>query len=130
LTSVDHNEGWYQEVARRLATAGVTNTRLLHVPLDHAEHAPTVANYDPLPRYVAVAHGFADESLDLVLVDGHYRQACVAAALPKIRGSGLLVIDNSNWLPKPEWRVPPQWPVLHESENVRSQTTIWQRPPS
>jgi predicted O-methyltransferase YrrM len=130
LTSVEHNERWYHEVARRLASAGVTNTRLLHVPLDHPERSPTVATYDPVPRYVAVADEFADESLDFVLVDGHYRQACVRAALPKVRRGGLVVIDNSNWLPKAEWGIPPQWPLVHESENVRSQTTIWQRAPS
>ena len=130
LTSVEHNEGWHREVASRLARAGITNTRLLRVPLDHPEHAPTIASYDRLPGYVAVAREFPDESLDFVLVDGHYRQACVAAVLPKIRYGGLLVVDNSNWLPRAEWRVPPHWPVLHESENVRSQTTVWQRPPS
>jgi hypothetical protein len=128
LTSVEHNGAWYHEVGRRLARAEVTNTRLLHVPLDHPEDAPTVAHYERMPRYVAVAEEFTDGSLDVALVDGHYRQACVSAVLPKIRRGGLLVIDNSNWLPRPAWGVPPDWLVLHESTNVRSQTTIWQRP--
>lgn len=128
LTSVEHNEAWYQEVSKGLVSSGVTNARLLHVPLDHPEQAETVAQYAPLPRYVAVAQEFPDESLEFALVDGHYRQACVAAVLPKIRPGGLLVIDNSDWLPRPEWGVPPHWSILHESANVRSQTTIWQRP--
>ena len=46
--------------------------------------------YDPLLAYVAVVANCPDESLDFVVVDSHYRSACIAAVVPKIKPGGLL----------------------------------------
>jgi hypothetical protein len=124
LTSIEHNPLWFERVRSQIGKLPNVDYRL--VPLDHPEHEPTRPRYDPQPRYVAVVEAFPDVSLDLVVIDGHYRQACVAAVLPKIRPGGLLVIDNTNWLPEREWGVPSHFPLLHRSENVMTQTSIWQ----
>jgi predicted O-methyltransferase YrrM len=34
-------------------------------------------------------------SFDLVVVDGRARQSCLTHALPRLRGDGLVVFDNS-----------------------------------
>ena len=72
----------------------------------------------------------ADASVDFVVIDGHYRQACVLAALPKIKPGGRLLIDNSNWLSTLDWGVPSSWPLVHRSSNVMAETSIWERPPA
>lgn len=126
LVSVEHDRAWYDRVRPDLdAIPGVD---LRHVPLDHPETQPTVPVYDPVPGYVLVADEFDDGTLDFALVDGHYRQACVLAVLTKLRAGGLLVIDNSDWLPMVEWGVPADWPLVHQSRNVKSQTSIWRKP--
>lgn len=123
LTSIEHDEGWYALVGARIAH--LTNVELRHIPLDHPPHETGAPHYDALPNYVAAVNEVADRSLDLVLVDGAYRQPCVAAALGKLRVGGLLIIDNTDWLPIIEWGVPAAWPICHQSSNIMTQTTVW-----
>jgi hypothetical protein len=125
LTSVEHDEAWYGLVREKLQT--FSNVDYRFVPLDHPSEAPTRPIYDPLPRYVAVIAEFEDESLDLVIVDGHYRQACIRAAIPKLKPGGWLLVDNTNWLADAEWGVPSTWPLVHRSSNVMTETSIWQK---
>jgi hypothetical protein len=46
--------------------------------------------------YVKAIAECADDSLDLVLVDGRCRAACVLEAAAKVRPGGLLVLDDSD----------------------------------
>lgn len=126
LTSVEHNRAWYEQVSGRLRD--LKNVDYRFVPLDHPESDPTPASYPVVPRYVAVAHEFDDGALDLVVIDGHYRQACVLAALPKLKSGGLLLVDNTNRMPDAEWGVPSAFRLVHRSENVMTETSIWQKP--
>lgn len=129
LTSIEHDELWFHKVRQKLAEADVRNVSYRHIPLDHPVEEPTYAEYEKLPAYVAVAQELDDGQIDFALIDGHYRMACVPAIVPKIKPGGLLTIDNSNWLASlSEWSVPVDWPVVHQSTNVMTQTTIWRRP--
>jgi hypothetical protein len=129
VTSVEHDGEWHKIVQAKLAAADLANIDYRHIALDHPVDEPTHAHYDVLPSYVTVATDLANNSLDFALIDGHYRMACVLAIVPKMKPGGLLVIDNSNWLASiGEWGVPAEWPIVHQSENVMSQTTIWRRP--
>jgi hypothetical protein len=128
LISIEHDPAWHAAMAGQLAAAGNVDYRL--IPLDHPEAAPTPPLYDPVPRYVAVVDEFSDQSLDFVEVDGHYRQACVIAGAQKLKPGGLLLIDDTNLLPKAEWQVPPGWPLVHESDRGNAVTSIWRRPRS
>lgn len=126
LVSIEHDPHWFQEV--RIRTAAMSNVDLRCIPLDHPPEETGSAQYDPAPKYVAVLAEFDDESFDFVLVDGAYRLACIAAALPKLRPGALLVVDNTNWLPLSEWGVPQSWAISHQSQNLVTQTTIWTKP--
>lgn len=123
LISIEHDAGWHSLIQKRIQ--GMSNVTLCHIPLSHPSERTGEVAYDPLPEYVAAVHEVADESLDVVLVDGPYRQPCVAAALPKLRAGGILIIDNTDWLPIEEWGVPSAWPICHQSRNVMTQTTVW-----
>lgn len=121
LTSIEMDAGWYATVKAQVNG----NVDLRHVPIEHGlDDTPDFP--EPTPRYVAVIDAWEDASLDFVLVDGHYRLACVRAALPKLKPGGLLAIDNTNWLDDlARWGVPPSWPLVHQSENVMTQTSVW-----
>jgi hypothetical protein len=123
LTSIEHDETWHGVVAQRIA--GMGNVDLRYVPLDHPPLETGELHYDPQPAYVAAVEAVEDASLDFVLVDGAYRQPCITAALPKLRPGGLLVVDNTDWLPIEQWGVPSNWAIVHQSRNVMTQTTVW-----
>jgi predicted O-methyltransferase YrrM len=129
LTSIEHDPVWYRAVKDMLETHGMDNVRYLLVPLDHDPSEPQLPRYKQSPRYVAVSEEFADGELDFVVVDGHYRQACIAAATRKLKPGALLVVDNTNWLPRHKWGVPTDWALVHRSTNVmREETSIWRKP--
>jgi hypothetical protein len=125
LLSVEFDPVWYRRVLR--ATRHLPNVECRFIALDHSPSEPTVRDYNPVPAYVAVAEEFADGSLDFVVVDGHYRLACIKQVLPKIKPGGLLLVDNTDWLPLLDWGVPASWPIVHQSQSL-TQTTIWLKP--
>lgn len=109
VISVEHDPAWHALVRAAVPAAAPLDYRLAApepdpdpaaVP-DPADPAACVsANYPRerlrYTRYVAQIDGCADGSLDLVLVDGRARPACLARAAPKLRPGGLLVLDNSD----------------------------------
>lgn len=128
LTSIEHDESWCQTVAAQLREKKITNADLRHISLEHPYAELFSPYYDPLPAYVRAIDEFPDSHFDFILVDGYYRQPCALRALQKIKPGGLFVIDNTNWMPREQWPVPLQWPLLHQSSNVQTQTSVWQRP--
>jgi SAM-dependent methyltransferase len=128
LLSVEHDERWFETVKEKLR--GLSNVDYRLIPLDHPPDEPTRPSYDPLPRYVAALSELGDATLDLAVIDGHYRQACLLAVFPKLKPGGLLLLDNSDWLSQDEWGVPHAWPLVHRSSNVMTTTSIWEKPKS
>ncbi len=45
-------------------------------------------------RYVTSIDAYAEESFDVVIVDGRARPSCCAHAIPKVKTGGMLVFDN------------------------------------
>lgn len=130
LTSIESDAAWFDQVARKVGEAGLTNVELRHMPLDHSEADTYRDDYDPLPSNAAAIQDHADASLDFVVVDGWYRPVCARAALPKLRPGGILLIDNTDWRDPPHVHVPADWPLVHRSRNVLTETSIWQQPHS
>lgn len=128
LLSIEYDRQWYSTVMNKLHEQKIKNVECRHIPLDHDRQEPTYPHYEKTPTYVSVVESFADGTLDFVVVDGHYRQACILAALDKIKPGGLLLVDNTNRLPIKEWGVPANWSIVHQSSNVMTETTIWQKP--
>jgi len=127
LLSIEHNPYWHAKVTQMIRDLPNVECRL--IALEHPLNQPTKPDYDPLPKYVAVAKQFPDASLDFVVVDGHYRQACIKQALPKLKPGGLLLVDDFGFVPSlREWGVPPCWPVVYESSSPYHDTIIWRKP--
>src|SRR5215831_2519632 len=85
LTSIEHQPGWFKVVQEKLNSRGIRNVTYRLVPLNHPSHEPNWPVYDPIPDYVAAIEEFRDGTLDFAVVDGHYRQACILAAIPKLK---------------------------------------------
>jgi hypothetical protein len=150
VTSVEHEPGWHARLSAMLPPQAALDYRLVP-PEPEPEPAPQRDPADPADcvsagyprdrlsyrRYVAQIDSCADQSLDLVLVDGRARPACLAHAAPKLRPGGLLILDNSerdyytartgpylaDYLPLVFAGSVPQIPVY-------SQTTIYVRRPA
>jgi predicted O-methyltransferase YrrM len=127
LVAVEHDQAWADRVATQLRRAGLENVDYRVIPLEHPPDQPTRPDYAPMPRYVAFVDAFPDEHFDFIEVDGHYRQACVRAGHRKLKKGGLLLIDDTNWLPLEAWGVPPSWALVHQSRKINTTTSIWQR---
>jgi predicted O-methyltransferase YrrM len=88
LTSVEHNPEWHRRVSIQARRLGLTNLTCLLVPGED----PAAQN----PMYARMAERFADGSLDFILVDGIFRDACANAALDKLRSGGLFILDDAH----------------------------------
>lgn len=82
VVTVEHHAGW---AARLRTLAGPERWTLLERGAE-----------DGYAAYVAAVEDFPDGSFDVVLVDGRERARCVAAALPKVRPGGLLLVDDAD----------------------------------
>lgn len=130
LTSVEHDPSWFERVAGILDGEGLDRVDLRLVPMDPGKENGLVHTRESgLPGYVAVADGFADASLDFVVVDGQYRVSCVLAALDKLSPGGLLLVDDEQTFPLlRRGLVPQDWPVVCEATSGLSRTVVWRKP--
>jgi predicted O-methyltransferase YrrM len=127
LTSVEHDQRWYQEIRAQLARAQVSNVDYLNVPIEHPLSAPERSSYDPVPQYVKVADRFADHSLDFIVVDGHYRTTCIRHVAPKLAPGGYLLVDDAQrWTSLADLGVPSSWRIVDDSSNGLKRCVVWQ----
>lgn len=105
LISVEANDGWYAEVVRRLATAGVQNVSY------HLASSDVLGFGSDAHRsaYVDVRPDLAPNSLDFVFVDGDYRDHSALRGLSLLKPGGMIVLDNASlYLPndsRTPWKV-------------------------
>jgi hypothetical protein len=128
LVTVEHDAEWFAAVSRQLEHAALRNVDYRLIALEHPSHEPTRPLYEPMPHYVSFVDEFPDDHFDFIEVDGHYRQACVVQGRRKLKAGGLLLVDDTNWLPIEDWGVPPTWRLVHQSVKINTVTSIWQRP--
>lgn len=89
ITSVENIEEWHKKIAGEIAEQNLSN--IDYIFAKDKEEAPFESDY------VKVIDNFDEESLDIVLVDGFHRVECAIKSIPKIKQTGILIIDNINW---------------------------------
>jgi hypothetical protein len=128
LTSIEHNDGWYNRVKNILYDKGIENVELLFAPLE--------AKGQEQPEYVRVAAELPKASLDFILVDGRLRDKCAELALQLIKPAGCLIIDDAaRYIQHPfccpqsvvTQSGPPSqlWAKIAEELEARGAETIW-----
>jgi predicted O-methyltransferase YrrM len=100
LTSVEHDEQWYESVSAKLKERRLANVDYILSQPDQP------VEFGDQSTYARIALGFPNSGLDFALVDGHYRDYTARFILPKIKSGGILVIDNVNWYLPSESRAP------------------------
>jgi hypothetical protein len=100
VISVEENPQWHQKVAG-LAPA---NAKIILAPIDEAknEYHPSAETLAEFARY-AEAIDQAGGRFQIIVIDGYARSRvryqCAQAALPHLDDNGLVILDNSDWLP-------------------------------
>ena len=100
VVTVEHNENWYLRTKVRINPQIVKlicapPLELLEgevVPPQYGSAASSRLNFCDYVESINAN----DERYDLVVVDGRARSGCIAAAIPHIRPSGFLMLDNSS----------------------------------
>lgn len=105
LESIEYDPQWHSAVAARLAGAGLANVRLRLVPPRESDGAPgdaafrssaaAYAGYS-FEAYVNSIGEHPPDAFDLIVVDGRARNACVRAAIPRLKTGGFLLLDDSD----------------------------------
>jgi Methyltransferase domain len=131
VTCVEHDLSWFEQL--KSAVGGRADLRLVEPDATGSIKGSTYPG-QAFDSYVSSVSGEADESFDLVIVDGRARVACVLAAKNKVRRGGMLLLDDSN---REKYAAVGQelrhWPMevyrgLRPGGGGVSQTSMWTRP--
>jgi predicted O-methyltransferase YrrM len=130
VTSVESDPGWHRLVAQ---AAGPAVTVMLIEP---GETGTIGTEVEPgfFDEYVHSIDAVPASSLDLVIVDGRCRVACLEAAVSRITSGGLMLLDDSD---RPRYAatfdVLAAWPRFTFSapgpgRRPPTQSTVWRKP--
>jgi len=83
IESIESDQSWYNHQLQVIRP----NQSITYIELNHERypHSILTAKFD---------------SYDLIIVDGQQRQKCMEQAIHKIKNSGIIILDNSDWYPK------------------------------
>lgn len=81
LTSIESDKKWYLKISDEIKN--LNQSEILHLTKEN--------------EYISFIKQLEDKSLDIVLIDGAYRETCANKILKKMKSNGLLIIDNANW---------------------------------
>ncbi len=146
--TVEHDNGWAEKVQKSLDRLGIFNCQLRLIPAElkqisdqgkaYFRYGSTFDGWEDhtFESYVKSIDDHPDRSLDLVLIDGRAREACIQHAIAKVSPGGVLVLDNSE---RPSYQatmneVPNNWfrlefPGPSAKAEFFSKTTVWIVPP-
>jgi hypothetical protein len=95
VVSVEHNRGWYEKIVG----LAPKNVRLILAPIEKDEYHPSPELREQFNKYA----GAIDGSFQIIVIDGYARSRvryqCAQMALPHLDSNGLIILDNSDWLP-------------------------------
>lgn len=101
IVSVEHDTLWYQRLLA--ATPGWDNIVLLHCPPKPMAEVPAGQTIMCSPKYpdydftqYVEAIQQTNQKFDLIIIDGRCREACLKAALPYLKPTGVIVFDNTD----------------------------------
>ncbi|MDR1064507.1 MAG: class I SAM-dependent methyltransferase [Azoarcus sp.] len=96
ITSVEGRRSWFENVSKMLAQKGLAHKVKIILSEVTTEHD---FKSDEIERYAGTIDQFEDHSFDFIVVDGHFREACLKSIGNKLRRRGILIVDNSDILP-------------------------------
>lgn len=95
VVSVEHDRKWYEMISK----LAPDNVRLILAPIDSDESDPPPEIREQFDAYA----GAIDGRFNVIVVDGYARSRvrylCAQKALPHLDANGVIILDNSDWLP-------------------------------
>jgi hypothetical protein len=95
VVSVEHDRAWYEKIAK----LAPDNVQLILAPIEREEADPSPELREQFDAYA----GAIDGRFHIIVVDGYARSRvrylCAQKALQHLDSNGLIVLDNSDWLP-------------------------------
>jgi hypothetical protein len=97
VISVEHNPSWHEKISRLTPS----NARVILAPIDEDknDYHPSAETLNEFARYAEAIDG----RFEVIVIDGYARSRvryqCAKAALPHLNDHGLVILDNSDWLP-------------------------------
>jgi hypothetical protein len=109
VISVEHDEAWFSKMKKEFTDLQIRNTEYFFAAptpdpdfvkknyQNPADYISGDKNYSGknFEEYVKKIDKYADESFDVIVVDGRARPSCIQHSLSKLKSGGYLVIDNS-----------------------------------
>jgi hypothetical protein len=103
--SVENDREWFAHLSARIKAAHVNNVSCALIEEEKTDTGTINSIYISKSKkyadcdfknYVTAIDAIPDNSLDIALIDGRSRNACIAHAIPKIKQGGYLIVDNSD----------------------------------
>lgn len=128
VTAIESEAAWAEKVAERCPTA-----KVLHMP-GHATgtlrlEEPWVGDSQTpyFDDYVAAIDDAAPESLDVVVIDGVCRVDCARHVAPKLKPTGIVVLDDTHWdFIRPAGEAFAGWQTISKSGFKRRCATVFE----
>jgi hypothetical protein len=98
--SVEHDESWFWKVAASSTRPKTTRLQLCRPQPGELGDDPANPDHYRSSCLPGDWHQYAqavdlEGPFDLVVVDGRARASCIARAVPRVKGGGVLVLDNA-----------------------------------
>ena len=97
VVSVEHNPRWHEKISR----LAPSNAKIFLAPIDEQknEYHPSAETRQEFARYAGAIEG----RFQIIVIDGYARSRvryqCAQKALSHLDDNGLIILDNSDWLP-------------------------------
>ncbi|MCX6276046.1 MAG: hypothetical protein NTV09_12655 [Bacteroidetes bacterium] len=149
VVSVEHDKEWFQILGDKLKGMKLLNWQGKFIePESTGTDTKSIADPDEygtddvklskcrFKNYASSIDEYKDEEFDWVLVDGRSRPSCIKHAIPKVKVSGFLLLDNSDrqyYLEKLPLNFQEHFRVVCDDAGPASfmtefsKTTIWQK---
>lgn len=110
IISIEHDAKWFGYAQAVIEKAGYENIQYNLIEPKAAEDSVNKDCTEPgnyvscfidykgyeFSTYASAIDQYADESFDLVIVDGRVRHSCIAHAMQKVKPNGALLLDNAD----------------------------------
>jgi hypothetical protein len=101
--SVENDKEWFVHLNNRIEIEQMKNVHYRLIETEEANKEDLNSIYisafkkgEFLKNYATSINIIPDNSLDIVLIDGRARRACIAHAMSKVKQGGYLIVDNSD----------------------------------
>ncbi|MBA4145969.1 MAG: class I SAM-dependent methyltransferase [Flavobacterium psychrophilum] len=141
ITSIEHNQGWFDIVKNKLQQRDLGNVDYHFIPPATAEETNTYTFYHDYHltekdfdvrkeyhAYFSFVKNYPDNHFDFIMVDGRARVECCLNAIPKLKAGGIFVLDNSDRKRyEPVFKVLAGWKCINTTTGLFD-TTFWFKP--